>query len=155
MNIDRLLRRLRALRRDEKGSILVETALVLSAFGLLALLVYDFGGLFIRQMQVTNAVRAGTQYALVRKPVGGDLTQVRAAVLNAAPDNAVEQSVTASLYCECADGTKLQCTEICADGSDRGSYVALDYSELYNMMFRYPGLQQSYRLSEQSTVRLN
>lgn len=146
---------LHRLRRDEQGMIFVEAGVVMSFLVLFLILVYDVGSLFTRQMQITNALRAGSQYALVRKPVAGDYSNIQAAILNAAPDAAVSPSVTANVSCQCADGSVVTCDAVCADGSDRESYLTVSYQENYDMLFKYPGFSKSITLGSTNTVRLN
>src|SRR3546814_2619523 len=54
--------------RCQRGSVTVEGALVAVLLGVLLLGVIDFGLAFRRQSELANAVRAGTQFALVRRP---------------------------------------------------------------------------------------
>lgn len=150
-----LTRLLYRLRRDEQGMIFVEAGVVMSFLVLFLILVYDVGGLFVRQMQITNALRAGSQYALVRKPVAGDYANIRAAILNAAPEAGVSPVVTADVACQCADGSTVACDAVCTDGSDRESYLTVSYQENYNMLFKYPGFSKSITLGATNSVRLN
>lgn len=139
---------------DDRGMVFVETGFVISFLFLLMVLVWDVGSLFVRQMQITNAVRAGTQYAIVRKPVNGDLTQIKQAVQNAAPDG-VTPTVNAKLFCECADGTTVVCSNECADGSDRQAFVTINYAETFDLLLGFPGIGTSFDLTDEATVRLN
>lgn len=151
-SIHRFLRR---VQRNEDGMIFVEAGLVMSLLILFLILVYDVGNLFVRQMQITNALRAGTQYALVRKPVAGDVSQISNAVRNAAPDYTTPPTVNSTVYCLCADGTQVSCTSVCADGSDREAFVTVTYQESYKMFLKYPGMGQNITLGGEATVRLN
>lgn len=144
----------RRLKRDENGAVLIEMGLVLSVLVLFFVAVYDLGGLLVRETQITNAVRAGTQYALVRKPVSGDVSQVLAAVLEAAPDQRVAPQIGADLFCACPDGVAISCNLTCDDG-DRQSFIRVSYEDTYNLLFRYPGFSQSVTLRDESIMRLN
>lgn len=149
------MKRKTGLRTDEEGAVLVETALVLSALILFLIAVYDLGGMLVREMQITNALRAGTQYALVRKPMGGDVSQVRAAILQAAPEHTTAPEIAAEFYCACSDGTRVSCSDPCPDGNDRQSFITATYQEDYELLFRYPGFGQTITLEGETTVRLN
>lgn len=145
---------LKRLKRDNEGMVFVEAAFTITVLFLLVLLVWDVGSLFVRQMQITNAVRAGTQYAIVRKPISGDTSQIEQAVKNAAPEGA-SPTVNADLYCECADGTKLVCSSVCGDGSERQAFITINYAETYDLLFGFPGFGSSFDLKDEATIRLN
>lgn len=142
------------LKRDQDGAVLIETALVLSGLVLFLIAVYDLGGMLLREMQITNAVRAGTQYALVRKPVGGDVSQVIAAVIEAAPDKRVAPEIGAELFCACPDGVAISCSLTC-DAGERQSFMRVSYQDTYDLLFRYPGFAKSITLRDESIMRLN
>ena len=94
----------RRLLGATRGTVSVEMALLAPILGFLVIGLVDFGETISRKMQLANAVRAGTQYALVRKPVQGDMTLITQAVHNTAPtDNSGTRVVTTNLYCKCPD----------------------------------------------------
>ena len=67
-NRARLKGRVRAFGRSERGGMLVETAMGVSFLIALMIGVTDFGLAYARQMAMSNAVRSGSQLALVRHP---------------------------------------------------------------------------------------
>jgi len=155
------------LRRNRSGNVMIETALVLTFLSLLGIGAFDFGMAFIRQSQMDNAVRAGTQLGLVRHPTmqqvidGAVTTQdIRTAVLNSADFLAADpgQDLRVDFSCECPDGTVVQCTSSEVQNlpcSDRRTYLNVTLEHSYDMLFPYPGLPQSMRLRAQSAMRLN
>ncbi|MCJ9428595.1 TadE/TadG family type IV pilus assembly protein [Kordiimonas marina] len=155
--------RLGTLGRNEKGSITVETALIMLVIIFMALGVLDYGLAYSRNLELANAVRAGMQYALVRKPVDGDYSAIISAVNTAAPvvTAGSDRQVTANMFCACPDGSSIDCTGTngqdltCTDGSLRGAYLEIKLKETYAMLFAYPGLDKSLNLSERVVVRLN
>lgn len=150
------------LKKDD-GSIAVETALIMSVIGVMAVGILDFGLVYSRNVQLANAARAGMQYALVRKPVDDDFSAIVNAVIAAAPaenDNK-DRAIGTVMFCECPDGTSIDCTGeggqdlTCEDGSLRAAYLEITISESYNMFFGVPGVANDLKLSESVTVRLN
>lgn len=145
-----------------KASITVEGAMVATVLGALMLGVIDFGLAYRREAQLDNAVRAGTQYALVRRPQSGDVDPIRDAVYETAPfaEGTPGTAVEVEFFCECPDGTAAQCSasggaELCADGSERQSFIRVSISESFDLMFAYPGVGTDITLSADGAVRLN
>lgn len=64
----KILRRLRRLRRDERGQALVEFALVLPILLLLVLGIIDFGRAWNLHQTITDAAREGARRAVVYDP---------------------------------------------------------------------------------------
>jgi len=159
----KMFARLSKVRRNEAGSIAVETAFIMMMIGTMSLGILDFGLAYTRNLGLANAARAGMQYAMVRKPVDGDFTAIVAAVTTAAPaaEDGISRSVTTDLYCECPDGSSIDCTSeggvdlTCDDGNLRAAYLDISISENYSLFFDYPGLDRVISLSESVTVRLN
>src|SRR3546814_20412127 len=98
--------------RCQRGSVTVEGALVAVLLGVLLLGVIDFGLAFRRQSELANAVRAGTQFALVRRPQQGNVDPIRDAVYQTAPFVAgtAGTGLEVEFYCECPAGTASQCS---------------------------------------------
>jgi len=144
-----------AFGRCRRGTATVEMAFALPVLAFLVLGMFDQGSKISRNMQLANAVRAGAQYAMVRKPVQGDLSQIVGAIANTAPyDETGTQQITATMFCECPDGTPVVCTGTCV-GGDRGAYVRIALQEDYTTLLNYPGLDNPIRLANEATVRLN
>lgn len=143
------------LKISTKGASLVELALILPFLLLLIVGSLDMGSMFVRKMELANAAKAGVQYALVRKPIQGDLTNIRSAV-TASLGTTVTDTTTVDvvLYCMCF-ATKQSCTENC-DDEDISAFVNITVAEDYTTpFFNYDWFQSSFPITESSTVRLN
>jgi hypothetical protein len=150
------------IRRCERGSVTVEGAMVVTVLGILLLGVIDFGLAFRRQSELHNAVRAGTQYAMVRRPQQGDVEPIRDAVYQTAPfaEGTPGTGLDVEFFCECPDGTPSQCSAsggvaLCAGGVERHAFLRVRLSENYELMLVYPGLGPDIDLAAEGTVRLN
>ncbi|TVR95212.1 MAG: pilus assembly protein [Rhodospirillales bacterium] len=93
---------------DDRGVAVIEFALAAPILMALLFGVMHFGSTAIQAMQMENAVRAGIQYASVRKPVDGNVSDIIAAVTTAGPDTPTDnRTVTATLF---EDGDALYLT---------------------------------------------
>lgn len=153
----------RRILADQRGSITIEAVMGFIALLILLLGIIDFGLAYSQKMGIENAVKAGIQYSIVRKPVQGDLTAINSAVIAAAPTPSAGQSnvLSTNMFCECADGTSSACLStggtplICADGSTRRSFVNISLSQSFKLLFPFPAFGNYIKLSNTETVRLN
>lgn len=150
------------LRGCVKASVTVEGAMVATVLGSLLLGVLDFGLAYRRQAQLENAVRAGTQYAMVRRPQQGDVDPIREAVYETAPfaEGTPGTALEVEFYCECPDGSPSQCSApggvaLCSGGVDRHAFIRVRLSESFELMFAYPGVGTDIGLTAEGSVRLN
>lgn len=168
----------RSFLHDVRGAIAVEGALIMTVLLFMALGVLDFGLMMSRKMEITNAVRAGAQYALVRKPVTDTLDNdydayqdIKNATLSGliSSKRASGTLVAANLTCSCGltasacfgsdpdpdadpgSGDDLTCD----DGVLRSSYLTIRLRETYSYLFGFGGLAKEITINESATVRLN
>lgn len=146
--------RWRALAACDRGISAVEFGLIMPFLLVLLLGLMDFGAAGIHRMQMANSVRAGLQYAMVRRPVEGDLSGIEAAVDKAAPEAEGPRTRTVTLYCQCPDGTAAACTATCATG-DRSSYVSIVMQEQYRMILGLPFADNRITMRTEGAVQLN
>ena len=153
---------LHALRGSERGSVSVESAFVAVFLFVLLLGVLDFGLAFRRHSELENAVRAGTQYAMVRRPQQGEVDPIRDAVYEAAPfaEGTPGTALEVEFYCECPDGAASQCSApggvaLCSSGVERHSFLRVRLSETYELLLPYPGFGGDLDLAAEGSVRLN
>ena len=145
----------RRIWHHQNGAASVELALVLPFLALLVVAMIDYGTAINRKMQLTNAIRAGTQYAMVRKPVQQDLTELRQAVLDTAPaDETGTRNLSSTFFCECPNGAAIACEDECGAG-ERGSYVRIVLREDFPLILSYPGIGNPVSLSSEAVIRLN
>lgn len=157
-----LPKRLGAFRDCLSGSVTVEGAFIAALLGVLLIGVIDFGMAYRRHTQLENAVRAGTQYAMVRRPQQGDVEPIRGAVYQTAPfdEGTPGTALEVEFYCECPDGTASQCSAaggvaLCSGGVNRHAFVRVRLSETYGLIFAYPGVGTTVDLAAEGSVRLN
>ncbi|MCP5381612.1 MAG: pilus assembly protein [Kordiimonadaceae bacterium] len=143
------------LLSDERGASLVEMALILPILLLLMVGSLDLGSAFVRKMELSNAAKAGIQYAMVRKPVEGDVTAISNAVTESIGDTGNDTTdIDVELYCMC-DGAKQLCTNVCAD-ENVSAFVNVTVTENYTTpYFNYNWLFSEFPLKESQTIQLN
>ena len=138
------------------GVSAIEFAFVAGILSILLLGVCDFGLGFWQQMQVANAARAGTEFAVKN---GYDATNIQTAVTNATNLAGIQASPAPSSSCGCPDVTTgvtaATCGSTCADGSTAGTYVTVNAQISYRTLFAWPGLSNPMTLASTATVRLN
>lgn len=161
-----VLKPLGRLRTDRRGSVLIETALVIGMLGFLAIGAVDFGAAWVRKGEIDNAIRAGMQFALARHPSTVDIMEgvvsiadVRQRIVDAADFIDTDPGAPAlqvAFLCECPDGTSEMCSSApgCAGGLRR-TFVRATVRHEYDMIFAWPGLGRQMTLRGEGFVRLN
>lgn len=154
-----------------EGSVTIEVALSLTVFFVVLLGLTDFGLAYSRQMEMDNAVRAGSQFALARRPSLGpgassqvaltSLQTLRQAVLNSAtflPADPGSPALDVVAFCQCPDATPVTCAASGGGGlpcANRQTFVRFSMTLPYNLLFPYPAFGSSVTLQAANTVRLN
>ena len=158
------------LLRREEGNVLVDAAFALVVLALFLVGIADLGLGYMRQMTMMNAVRAGSQLALVRTPsmdVSADseeavtsVSEIRAAVLEAAPfleADPGEDYLSVSMSCFCPDGSTTQCfveSGTTPECEDRRGFVNVSLTYEHEYILPYPGLGEGLTLSASNSVRV-
>lgn len=166
-----MLKNLLRLSRAQEGSVIVEFTIYGVILTALLIGVLDFGLAYSREMSMTNAVRAGTQFALVRHPgVGPDATvsdasisvqQIRDSVVDATPFLSSDPGTTqlaVDVICDCDDGSQVSCVSAqSTPGSCKvdAVFVEVQFNVPYDLTLKLPGMNGQLNLSTDHTVRIN
>ena len=160
------------LTRDEEGVVLVDVAFAFIVLSLFLIGIVDLSNSYMRQMTLTNAVRAGSQLALVRTPsldVSAEseeaitsISEIRDAVLNAAPfleADPGQDYLSVSLDCNCPDGTTTVCYTDPVTGSgpscpDPRAYVTVALTYDHEFLLQYTPWGDGLRLHAENSVRV-
>jgi len=160
------------LVRDSRGEATIETAMIVFALSLILLGVVDFSMAFSKKSEMSNAVRAGVQFALARHPsIGPSVTtseslisiqQIRDAVVNSASFLSADPGSPAldvTLFCQCPDTTPVTCAPdpgVTLPCSTRRTYMQITLRTTYDPIIHYPGvLDTALNLESTGSVRLN
>ena len=140
----------------EEGVSEIEFAFVAGILSMLLLAVCDFGLGFWEQMQVSNAARAGAEFAVKN---GYDTTNIQIAVTNATNLAGVQATPAPSSSCGCANVTTgvtaATCGASCPDGGTAGTFVTVSARVSYRTLFAWPGISNPMTLASSATVRWN
>jgi len=138
---------------SEAGSAAVEMALLSPLLVLILLGTIDFGRLFYDGITVASAARAGVQYGARSPSKSGDVVGIQQAALADAIDmNGV--SVTVEQYCECANGSSVNCNSDCGV-FDRNPqvYVRVRAQKTFRTLFPYPGIPHTVDINQEAVMR--
>jgi hypothetical protein len=137
--------------RDANGASAVELAIIAPMLLILLLGLFEFGMAVNEKSKVVSAARAGAQLALTGTT---DTATITNAVTAATGLTAADLTVNISTFCECQDGTSVQCDGICPVGAVR-TFISVDVSKPYEINMNVPGIDGSITLSSSVTVRTN
>jgi Flp pilus assembly protein TadG len=140
----------------QRGTSLVELAVLVTFLLLVTLGVIDFGRGFYVAIEVSNAANAGAAFGL-QNPNDHNLDDIVRAAKNDAADTTI--SATAVTGCMCSDGSSqtpglATCNAqsvSCAPGHQVVAYVAVSTAATYTPMFPWPGVPGSIPLTGSAT----
>ena len=176
MHISQIGRKLGRLWRDlvihdTRGVLTFELAWIVAALSTISIAMIDLSLAYSRKADMTNAARAGTQFALVRRPSLGpeataeeallSLSELRTVVIQSA--NYLDSDpgtgyLDITVSCECSDGTAVQCNSdpgVPLPCSDSMTLLTVSLTDAYTPVMPYPGLPDSFGLEASNTIRLN
>ena len=165
-----MLGRFVRFKREEDGSVVVEFAFYAIILSLMVIGVIDFGLAYAREMSMTNAVRAGTQFALARHPVVGpsadqsdaliSVQQIRDAVVAATPylsSDPGSPDLTVDVICDCDDGSQVTCQSAQATPGScnvEAVFVEVQLTLPYTLTLTFPGMGNQLTLSTEHVIRI-
>lgn len=142
-----------AFLRGRRGNVALEFAFVAPLVITLMGACIDYGQAIEAKILLTNAAAAGAQYASQSSANAQNTAGIRAAVRGAANDTQNSISVTASLACNCPDGTTVACgTGTCAAGGPPMQQSIVTASENFTAMLAMPFFTGAVPLSASATM---
>ena len=162
----RCLPSLRARSRglgSERGSSLVETALVISVFGVPLLLgSFDIATLLYGSIEIANAAHAGAMYGMQSASYATQTAQMTTAAQSEASDFGANLTVTPAMYfaCSAAQGGTQYTTLAAANTNCTGSaghtlaYVKVVASAPVSLPFHCCGLPVTVTVSRSSVMEV-
>jgi Flp pilus assembly protein TadG len=133
----------------DRGTSMVEFALVLPLLAFLMVAMVDFGRGMAISMTLESAARSGAEY-------GGlfpqDTAGVTTAIAEALGPGLTADAVSAVPQCRCA-GAVVECSAVCnGGGAEMYLTVRVDYA--YSPILPYPGIASSYPLNGTAEFRV-
>lgn len=141
------LKRIGAVR-DERGQMLIETALTVPLFALLLLGAVEFGRVAYAAIQVQNAANAGAQYGSQSSATSGDTTGIQTAAQKDA-GNLGGLTATSSVSETCSDGSTYSDTTQCP-GAHVVGVLTVNTSCTVNVLIHAPGFGSTFTLQGQA-----
>jgi len=152
-----------ARRSRQRGTALVEFALVASLLLLLAAGAGDFGRIFTEAIAVKAGSATGALYGSQRNARSGDIAGIQSVTEGDAGD-AGAVTVTATQYCVCPDGsgistwTVISCSNFLATtcsgyGSPR-AYVRVNATKEFSTVIKMPGIPSGTTIDQTSWMRV-
>ena len=156
---------------DRRGVLAFELAMVVSALATISIGIIDLSLGFSRKAEMTNVVRAATQFALVRKPSLGPSATEQEALMSIAEirEKVVESAsfletdpgspdLDVTVFCECPDATPVACAAdpgVPLPCQDRITLLSVTLNNAYSPIMPYPGIPDSFDLEVTGIIRLN
>ncbi len=134
----------RSLTACDSGSALAEIVIVLPLLVLLLIGLIEVGRYGNYTIVAGNAARAGAQFGAQNTTTAANITGMQNSALSDA-QNLSGLTVTASNYCECADGSTSTCLATDCPTSHRIVYVKVLTSASVPSLTNFAGLPASLR----------
>lgn len=145
--------------QNEKGSALVEMAVIMPLILLLLMGIVDLGRAFYYSNAVARAAEAGALYGSQNPTDTTGMVDASDSAMSAAFGSAPDlttNNATASYGCECADGTGISAacatTPSCTN-MNTVYYVTVTASAAFKPLIPWPGVPSSFNLSSKVTMR--
>ncbi len=137
---------------DERGSSVLETALVLPVLVFMLCVAVDLGRACTVAIAAESAAHAGALYGIAHP---SDVTgMVTAAKLDATDWSVV--TPTATFGCQCSDGSHAvdSCTTLPSSCTDNiVNYVQVNTAAIFSPLLPYPGLSSSFTIRSIARLR--
>ncbi len=144
---------MKRIRKSNAGSAAVELAMVLSLLTLLAIGTTDFARVFYAGITVRSAARAAVAYGSQDSTTAANYTAMRnAATADAADVTGV--TATATHFCQCTDGTTVNCTSGLCSGSAPQMYVSATATKTFTTIINYPQIPHTVAMNHTAIMRV-
>ena len=140
-------------RRSERGTALIEFAVVLPFLVLFVIGAAEFGRVYFAAITAGNAARAGAQYGAQNVVRSGDFAGMTAAAQNEAADIGGVSNFP-SRFCRCPDGSAASCIGTCVDYGPPEVFVKDSVVKTVTFLLKYPGLPSSVTVRRTVTFRV-
>jgi Flp pilus assembly protein TadG len=140
--------------KREKGSVLVETVLVIPLFLLLFMGVADYGRVFYTADIVVQAAQAGAEYGAMSTTNAANDSGMQTAAVNAATSIA-GLTATATSFCTCsAGGSTVSCSTTCTSYGTPIMYVRVTTVATFKTISSFPAFPHTLPITAVSTLRV-
>lgn len=139
----------------KRGVAATEFAISAGMLLLIMMGIYDYGNAAWHNLQVRNAVRAGSAWAAYH---GFDAAKIGTVITTASNYPAIAATPAPAQVCGCPNATtgivESACGGNCPDGSTKGKYVKVSATAVYPFVLALPGRGGSVTMSSRGITRL-
>ena len=141
---------LRKWRKNQNGNAVVEFALILPVLLIMGLGLVDAGRAIGANARLGTGVESGLRYALADAYADAEIS---GAAIDGSRYVEGEASVDVSRFCECPDGSAVDCSGTCAQGYKR-IYVQIAMAHTQDTLFSYPVLGSSITVNRTGALQI-
>lgn len=145
-----ILRHLSRTRRNESGNAVVEFALIAPILMVMILGLVDAGRAIGANVRLGNGVTAGLRYALADSYA---TTEISSAAMAGSRYADGEATISVTRFCECPDGTSVDCSGTCTAGFKR-IFVQVDMTRTEATIFSYPIIGDAFTVSRTGSLQV-
>ena len=142
-------------RLTQRGSAIIETALVFPMLMLMACGTMDLARIFYAGIVVANAARAGVQSGSFSVGKAGAFSEMNAAGQNdASGQGLTELTISSRTFCGCnSSTTELSCATSSCDGKVPSGYVETTAAYTFTPIIPYPGIPANIVITSSARFR--
>jgi Flp pilus assembly protein TadG len=155
-------------RSGQRGGVLTEFALCVPIALLILLGTVDFGRVWTLANASAAAAQVGAQFGIQSPNHAGDTYGIRTATLNAlaassviatsSPDeeggmSLADFTVTSERFCECPDGSTIDCANKCGGGATPAVFVSVRVDTEFNTLFNYRAIPNRIPITRVAVMR--
>ena len=145
------IRSVATLWRSEDGVAAIELAVVTSVLSILALGMIEYSSAIHQSVQLQQQARVGAEFA-AKYPSNGD--GIQQAITGATSNPSENLAVTVTQFCECPDGTSVDCSGTCAAGVSPDTFVRVNLAQPARTYLSETGLLSGHTLTAGATMRV-
>jgi Flp pilus assembly protein TadG len=149
----------------QSGAAFVELVIAMPVLVVVLMGSADFARVLYYTIELTNAARAGAQYASFNSVQATEAANITTAARNAAPNISLSASDVSlasppnKCYCANNDGTgqpwsEVACNSTCSVSQHMVESVTVRVTKTFSTISRFPGIPSSLTLSRTATMRV-
>lgn len=153
-------------RSREHGGVLMEVGLCVPLALVILLGIIDFGRVWTLANTTAHAAQIGAQFGVQSPNHAADETGIRTTVLQALRSSVAiaandegdgmtleDFTVESERFCECADGTTIDCTNKCGGGTSPAVYVRVRVDTTFETLFDYRAIPSEVPIRRVAVMR--
>src|SRR5262249_7065619 len=142
-------------RKSNSGSVTVELPLAAPLLLLLFVGAADLGRVFYHAVTLANAAGTGAFYGAQSNVASGHFQDMEQVAKNDAQDLGTAITATGARFCDCPNGTKVDCvTGSCPGYGKPRVYVSVQTAESFSPFMKYPSVPNPVQVGRKAYMRV-